>query len=225
MGARAGAREAGYLPAMGYVLYGANGSGSSIVETTLAEIGTAFEVRLVDARHGEHRQAAYAAINPQRKLPTLLTPAGGTLTESAAIVVTLAERHPSAQLLPAPGSPERAVALRWLMFVATELYPVVEIIDHPERFAPDEASRPGVRELALAKWRERWQVVEGELGEGPYLLGDTFCVTDIYLAALSRWDLDPQWRCEHLPKLQRLAETVAARPRIAPIWPRHFPNG
>ncbi len=210
---------------MGYVLYGANGSGSSVVETTLAEIGVDFEVRVVDARNGEHRQAAYAAINPQRKLPTLLTPAGETLTESSAILVTLAERHPEANLLPMAASPGRAVALRWLMFVATELYPVVEIMDHPERFAPDEASRAGVRELALAKWRDRWQVVEGALGEGPYLLGAQFCVTDIYLAALSRWDLDPQWRREHLPKLQRLAETLAARPKIAPIWPRHFPNG
>lgn len=210
---------------MGYVLYGANGSGSSVVEATLAELGVDFEVSVVDAKAGAHRQAPYAAINPQRKLPTLITPAGETLTESAAILITLAERHPAAQLLPEAGSPARAVALRWLLFVATELYPVVEIMDHPERFAPDEASQPRVREIAFDKWHARWKIVEGALAERPYLLGDRFCVTDIYLAALSRWDLTPQWRREHVPKLERLAQTVAARPRLAPIWPRHFPRG
>lgn len=207
--------------AMSYVLYGANGSGSSVVEATLRELGVPYELRAVDVANHAQRGAAYTRINPSRKLPTLISPQGETLTESAAILLTLVERHPEAELLPPIGGPDRARALRWLLFVAGELYPVMELIDHPERFA-GEGARAELRETALALWRQRWRLVEDELSEGPYLLGARFCVADIYLAALSRWDMPRAWRLEHLPKLERLADTVASRPRLRELWPRHF---
>ena len=66
----------------------------------------------------------------------------------AAIALTLDGLHPEAGLLPARWLPDRSQALRWLLFVATELYPVVEINDYPERFAPSEDTAPAVREIA-----------------------------------------------------------------------------
>ena len=125
---------------MTYVIYGARGSGSGIVEAACAELGVAYELRDLDARAGEHRGEAYAAKNPQRKLPALEIDGDEIVTESVAIVLTLDERHRSAALLPPPGSRERAQALRWMVFLATELHPIVEIIDYPERFAGSSAS-------------------------------------------------------------------------------------
>ena len=156
---------------MSYTLYGVNGAGSSIVEALLSELSVPYEVSFIDGAAGAHREPGYAAVNPQRKIPTLVTPEGETLTESAAILLTMAERHGGGRLLPAAGSPERARALRWLFFSAGELYPMVEFIDYPERMAPDDASAPAVKERADALWKERWQVLEGELGDGPFSVG------------------------------------------------------
>lgn len=210
---------------MGYTVYGAHGSGSSIVEATFAELGIAYAFERIDAANHAQREAAYAAINPHLKLPTVLTPDGETLTESVAILLTLLERHPEPQLLPATGTPERAQALRWLMFASSGLYPIVEIIDYPDRFSGDDAATPRVRELALETWRSRWLTVEHGLDDGPFLLGDRFSVTDIYLAALSRWDLSPEFQAERLPKLSRLANAVKQRPALGEIWSRNFPKG
>ena len=66
-----------------------------------------------------------------------------------AILLTLEARHPDAGLLPQDQA-VRAQALRWLLFVATEIYPMVEINDYPERFAPTPNVAPGVREVAQA---------------------------------------------------------------------------
>ena len=66
-----------------------------------------------------------------------------------AILLTLEARHPDAGLLPQDQA-VRAQALRWLLFVATEIYPMVEINDYPERFAPTPNVAPGVREVACA---------------------------------------------------------------------------
>lgn len=209
------------INAMAYELYGARGSGSSLIEATFLELGVDYIMHTLDAANGEHLQDEYAAINPHRKMPTLITPQGETLTESSAIVVTLCERHPQAALLPPLTTASGAQALRWMMFVASELYPVVEMLDCPERFDAEGTKR--IRERALEIWKTRWRVVEDALGEGPYLLGERFCATDIYLGALSRWDMTAAWRSEHLPKLSRLSETLAQRSKLRELIPTHFP--
>ena len=130
------------------MLYGHRRSGSLAVELALAEIGADYEVRDIDLETEAQRDDTYAAVNPQRKIPALVTPAGETLTEFVAIFLTLEARHPDAGLSPQDQA-ARAQALRWLLFVATEIYPMVEINDYPERFAPTLNVAPGVRAVAL----------------------------------------------------------------------------
>jgi glutathione S-transferase len=206
---------------MSYQLYGELGSGAGIVEVALAAAGVPYDLKPVSLDKSEQRSGAYGRLNPQRKLPALVTPAGETLTETAAILLVLDERHPAARLFPLSRTPERAQALRWLMFAAAELYPIIEIVDYPERFTPHGGNAPAVRELARSIWRERWQILEAQLG-GPWLLSSGFCFTDVYIASLSRWSLDPVYRAEHLPRVEKLAAAVAAQPNIGDVWRRHY---
>jgi glutathione S-transferase len=191
------------------------------VEVALAAAGVPYELKPVSLDKSEQRSEAFARLNPQRKLPALVTPAGETLTETAAILLVLDERHPAARLFPVPRTPERAQALRWLMFAAAELYPIIEIVDYPERFTPHGGNAPAVRELARSIWRERWQILEAQLGE-PWLLSSGFCFTDVYIASLSRWSLDPVYRAEHLPHVEKLAAAIAAQPAIGDVWRKHY---
>lgn len=209
---------------MTYVLYGCRRSGSLAVEVALAEIGVGYDFKDVDLEVNAQRDESYAAINPQRKLPTLITPGGETITESVAILLTLDERHPQAALLPPPGSAERAIALRTLLFVATEIYPIVEINDYPERFAPTPQDAPAVRERARAIWRERWLVVEKQIEGDPFLLPSGHCLSDTYIAVVSRWAQQENWRPTHIPKVERLTAAVAVRPAASPVWQRHRPD-
>ena len=208
---------------MTYTLYGHRRSGSLAVEMALAEFGTDYEVRDVDLEAEGQRDAGYAAVNPQRKLPALVTPAGETLTESVAILLTLDRRHPAAALLPEDEA-ACAQALRWLLFIATEIYPVVEINDYPERFIPAPETVTAQREVARSLWRTRWQLVEDAIEGDPYLLPSGFCVTDLYIAVVSRWAQQDTWRREALPKVETLTAAVAARPATAPVWSRHRPE-
>lgn len=210
---------------MTYVLHGARGSGSSIVELACAELGVDHRTRDLDVRAGEHRGEAYAALNPQRKMPTLELGDGEVLTESVAILITLDERHRDAGLLPPPGSKQRAQALRWMLLLATELYPIIEIVDFPERFAGSPDAAEAVRERAKQIWHERWRVLEANVAGSPYCLASGFSATDLYVAVLSRWDMTREWRSEHLPKVEAIAAAVRARPRLGAVWARHFPGG
>lgn len=207
---------------MSYILYGSFGSGSLMVELALAEIGVECEFRTINLNVEEQRGSGYASLNPQRKIPTLVMPNGETLTESVAILLTLDRLHPTAGLLPPVDSDSYPQALRWLMFVASEIYPIVEINDYPERFSPDTASdAEPVRELSRKIWRERWKIVEKNISGNPYLLRSGFCLTDIYIAVVSRWAQQEDWRPTHIPKVECLAEAVASRPACAPVWSKN----
>ena len=206
----------------GYRLYGAPGAGSGIVEAALAVLAIPCELRDLDARNGEHRGEAFAAINPSRKMPALQTPRGEVLTESVAIVLTLDERHPGT-LLPALGSAERAQAMRWLVYVVAELYPLVEIMDYPERFSsPSNCSE--VKASASGLWHQRWQVLEGAVsGEGSFLTAG-FSAIDLFITLLSRWDMAPEWMAEHLPRVLAIGAAVRSRADLATVWARHIPG-
>jgi GST-like protein len=211
---------------MTYILYGDAGSGSAPVEMALAEIGAPLELRPVPLASDAQLAAAYRSINPMRRIPTLILPDGTVVTESLAILLTLADRHAEAGLLPPPADPGRARALRWMTLVAAEGYPHVTRADYPERFSADPAHAPAIRERARAMYRDLWRLVEAEAGlagapEAPFLLGARFSVADLYLAVLSGWLGGREWLPRECPKLVRLGEAVRARPKVAPVWARH----
>ena len=207
---------------MTYILYGDKGSGSAPVEMALAEIGAPVELRAVPLE-GDHQLAEdYRRINPMGRVPTLILPDGTVMTESLAILLTLADRHPEAGLLPPPGDPGRAVALRWMALVAGEFYPCVTRGDYPERFSADPAHAPAIKARAFEMGRDIWRLIEARIEPAPWLLGERFSVADLYLAFLSRWMGGREWTPANCPKVESIARAVAARPRAGPVWAKHI---
>src|ERR1700761_7954143 len=133
---------------MGYTLYGDLGSGAFSAESALAEAGAPYTFELVSLERNEQKQPHFLAINPSGKIPALRLPEGDIITESAAILLTLADHFPQARLLPPAGGAERAKAYRWLLFMAGEIYPFVEVVDYPERFAPSGEAADRMRAVA-----------------------------------------------------------------------------
>ena len=207
---------------MGYTLWGEPNSGSFMIEAALAEAEQPVELVDLDLTKDEQRSARFLQINPAGKIPALRFPDGELMTQSAAILLALDEAHPAAGLMPAPGSPDRRSALRWLIYVAAEIYPLVEMSDYPHRFAPPETSDIGMRSSVRARLRERWRAVEkGVAGTGSFLASG-FSAVDLAIAIISRWEVGERWLAKETPHVEAIAKAVSSRPRIAPVWHRHF---
>ena len=206
---------------MTYTVFGDKGSGAFSAEAVLAEAGAPYEFYPVSLERHEQRMPEFLAINPSGKIPALRLPEGDIVTESAAILLTLADHFPQARLLPPGGGSERARAYRWLAFMAGEIYPMVEIVDYPERFIAEARAADKLREAARDRVRERILLIE-RAAAGPFILQSGFSLLDIYAAMFTRWSIGRQWREANIPRLNTLAETVSRRPAIAPVWARHF---
>ncbi len=203
---------------MPYTLYNHTGSGGFAVEAALALIGHECDVIEIDTKAGEQFSDAYRAINPWCQVPALRLPDGTLITESAAMVIHLVDAYPDAGLGPRSGSPEHAVFLRWMLFMTINIYESDLRAYYAKRYTDDPAGIPGVERAGLDHMRRGLETMEGVLSPGPYILGTSFSIADVYLAMLRVW-----YRADaDLPRIDALRDGIATHPKLAPIWQRHF---
>src|SRR5690349_20331026 len=98
-----------------WLVIGTRGCGSVLVESALTLADIPYTHEEVDYATPSPARDRLLALNPLGQVPTLITPDGAVMTESAAVVLHLDELAPEAKLLPRPGDPLRRDALRWLV--------------------------------------------------------------------------------------------------------------
>jgi GST-like protein len=205
-------------------LFSALGSGGVPVEAAMTLIGLPCEIIEAPTWEGEAEQAKVAVVNPLKQIPALVTPAGETITESAAILIWLADNHPEAGLAPALDSPLRAQFLRWMIFVPASIYSLFWVRDEPSRLGgPDPEVQAAIKAATAERILDCWAMMESQLTPGPYLLGDQLTVLDLYVAVVSRWGPRRVRFYEVAPRMAEVVKRVDADPRLTEFWSKRFP--
>lgn len=209
---------------MTYTLYGAAGSGSVPVEAALTLIGAPYRVVEAPTWEGEAERERVASVNPMRQVPALVLPDGEVLTESAAILIWLTDRHPEAGLTPTPDDPRRGQFLRWMTFIPAAIYPMYWVRDVPSRLAGDD---PAAHEQVLKHTIERivscWAIMDRQVQPDAFVLGDRLSILDIFIATVSRWTPGRRRFYAEAPRLSDVVRRVDALPELADFWAERFP--
>lgn len=187
-------------------------------------IGLPYKIVEAPTWEGEAEQAKVAGVNPLKQIPALVTPGGETITESAAILLWLADRHPEARLAPAPDSPLRGQFLRWMVFVPAAIYSLFWVRDDPSRLGgPDPEVQARIKAATAERILDCWGMMERQVAPGRYLLGDELTVLDLYVAVVSRWGPRRVRFYEVAPRMAQVVRRVDADPRLATFWEKRFP--
>ncbi len=204
-------------------LFGAAGSGSVPVEAALTLAGVEFSVVEAETWAGEREQAKVARVNPMRQVPALVLDYGEVMTESAAILIWIAETFPEARLAPPPGHPDRAQFLRWMSYVSAAIYSLYWVKDEPSRLTEGEASEA----LLVARTEERiaecWRRMDAQVDPGRYILGDELSVLDLYVAVVSRFRPRRARFYLEAPRMTPCVKRVDADPRLTQFWAARYP--
>jgi GST-like protein len=201
-----------------YVVYGAKGTGSVPVEAALTLLGLPY--RVVEG-YGDD-PTLYAA-NPMRQAPALVLPGGELMTESAAILIWLADSHPEARMAPTMAAHARPGFLRWMAFVSSAIYALYWIRDDPTRII-DDAELGKIAKARIAdRFMACWAIMEAQTDPGRYILGDDLTVLDLYVAVVSRWAGGRGRFNDAAPRLAEVARRVDADPRLQDFWAARFP--
>ena len=168
-------------------LYTRPNTAGTIVRCLLEEVGEPYRVIPVErGPDGSVSPAEYADLNPNGTVPTLVD-GELVLYETAAILQHVADLHPESGLAPAPGTLDRPMLYRWMLYVTNNVmaafyrwFKADEMVADPE--AVESLQRGAVRDL------ERFgRFLDAELAERPYLLGEEYTIADTFLAGLHAW--------------------------------------
>jgi glutathione S-transferase len=142
----------------------------------------------------------YRKMHPLSRSPAYVEE-GGAVFESAALCLHLADRHPEAGLIAAPGSYERALQYQWCFFAMTELE--APLMDAARQLWK-ESGEPDAEivEAARGRFARGVEVLETALDGGDYLVADDFSVADIVVGGVLSF--------------ARLSETAVLPPGIVP---------
>ncbi|MBW8847786.1 MAG: glutathione S-transferase family protein [Burkholderiales bacterium] len=205
-------------------LYGAQASGSVAVEAALTLLGLPYTLIEGATWAEEAARDRVATSNPMRQIPTLVLPDGEVMTESAAILIYLADLDPAAGLAPAPADPLRRQFLRWMLYVSSAIYSLHWIKPDVGRIGAPQSARDSVVEAVHERIAFCWANMDSQLAPGDYLLGDELTVLDLYVAVVSRFG---PWRerfYEVAPRMTAAVHRVDADPRLAALWAARFPE-
>ncbi len=204
-----------------FTLYAKKNAGSVAVEAMLAVCGAAYEIKDVTRDAAGKFPAFIFDVNPRGEVPTLVLPDGSIMTESAAILIHLADIFPQAGLAPAALSPLRPRYLRWMLFLATTLYMSDLRMLYPARYTADPAGAAGIKANATAAMQAEFAILSDAIAEGPFILGSPMSAVDIYAAMLATWAADVAALFAKHPNIKVLHDSVAAVPAIARVWARN----
>jgi glutathione S-transferase len=161
-------------------LYYSPGACSQAPHIILHETGLSHDAAKVDLRQKLLEDGSdYRRVNPKGSVPALELDNGEVLTENAVILQYLGDRS-SSDVFPPYGDFRRYRVLEWVNYITTELH---------KSFAPifKPAASEDVKTFARDAVGERFDYVNGQLGGGPFLLGETLTLPDAYLFVMAGW--------------------------------------
>jgi glutathione S-transferase len=179
------------------------------------ELELDFEHLPIEIGDAGAKSPEFLAINPNGRLPVIVD-GGFVLFESLAITLYLAKKHGFGTLYPAALEGE-ARAWQWSFWAIAEVDRGVNIWSlHAVRLPPEERNA-ALREEALKVIASPFKVLDAAVAKQPYLLGDTFTVADLNVAAVISRAVDMDLSAvPHLKAwLTRCLDRPAARQALA----------
>jgi len=129
---------------------------------------------------GHNKRPEFRAVNPQMRVPVLVTPAGNVLIQSLAIIEYLEETHPEPLLL--PGDPLKRAKVRTLaQLIACDIHPLNNT--SPLRYLKNELRQ---QQTAIDAWYRHWvttgfEALEALIEPAPYAAGREVTLADVCL--------------------------------------------
>jgi len=163
----------------------------------------------VDILAGDTQQAAFLAKNPLGKIPLLELEDGRCLSESNAIINYLAT---GSALLPTD-SFEFAKLLQWQFFEQYSHEPYIAVARFIAKYLGLPEARRAEYQAKQTGGHRALAVMNQQLEQTPYLVGQTFTTADISLYAYTHVAHEGGFDLSAYPAVQAWLDKIAAQPR------------
>ena len=182
----------------------------------LEAIKQEFELLLVDRKSEAQKSPEYLRLNPAGRIPTLID--GDTVIfESPAICIYLAEQHPNVNLIPPLGASARPKFFQWLMYLTNTLQSELMIYFYPARHISAETDPAQVIAQQEKRLNDIWTLLDKELEQQTYLVGEQLTVCDYFLFMLAVWSDELKQPPLNFPNVNRYLKHLASLPAVIKV--------
>ena len=204
---------------MTYKLFYALGSAAMGTRVILEEIGEPYELIQSTIAMDEPRPPEQLALNPNGWVPGLIW-GEKAMYECAPLTVFLCDRHPEAELAPAVDDEERSLYLQTLVYFSNSVQNAFQLNYYPDRFADAPADEQSAQRRGNRRLRETWKVIDDQIGDNKWVLGERFSAVDIYLFMLTTWLQTSRGHpsVDEFPNVKRVADAVLPRQSIQLVY-------
>lgn len=190
-------------------LYYTPGASSLATHIAFREAGLAFEMEKVDLREKKTESGKdFYQVSAKGAVPALELDNGQVLTEGAAVLQYVADQAPDKKLAPEAGTIQRYRLMEWLNLIATELHKNYSPFFNPAMLDP-------CKDVFKGNLNRYYDIVEKQLSQTPFLLGEAFSVADAYLFTVTRYAGFAGLDLAKWPSLQAFQDRVTSRPAVS----------
>jgi glutathione S-transferase len=179
----------------------------------LEQSGEPYEAVRVDFAKNEQRSPEYLRLNPKGRVPALVTPRG-VLTENPAILLFVAQSRPEAGLAPLDDPFELARMNAFACYLCATVHVAHAHGARGYRWADDAAAQAAMKAKVAQNMGECFEVIERELLQGPWVLGERYSVADPYLYTITRWLPGDGVDVTRFPKVADHLRRINAEPAV-----------
>jgi len=189
-------------------IYGISASRALRPLWMLEELGLEYE-HVQTNFTGDNKQPEYLALNPNGHIPTLVD--GDTvLWESLAINLYLAEKYDGG--LNPKTVEDRGRAIQWSFWVMLEAEKFLLEYLFNTLILPPEQRDAEIAEAAAQALQAPMRVLDAALAGRDFLVGDSFSVADLNVAAVFAWAVPAKLDLSGFPDLSRWLTACISRP-------------
>ncbi|QLE84818.1 glutathione S-transferase family protein [Shewanella sp. Scap07] len=190
-------------------VYGDLQSGNCLkVKLLLSLLSIEHEWIHVNILDGETKTAEYLARFPNGKIPAVELDDGRTLCESNAILGYFSDQTP---LLPSDNY-SKAKVYEWLFFEQYSHEPFIAVARFIQKYLGLPQERAAEYQSLQAGGHKALQIMEAQLTQSQYLVGDELTIADISLYAYTHVAHEGGFDLAAYPKIQQWCRRIQAMP-------------
>jgi glutathione S-transferase len=184
--------------------------------------GARYEAKRLDFKQNQQRSPEYLRVNPKGRVPALVTDRG-VLTETPALLQYIAQSFPQAQLAPVDDAFLLARVNEFNSYLCSTVH-----VNHAHKGrgyrwveADDTVALEAMKKKVPQTMAESFTLIEEQMLQGPWVLGDPFSTSDLYLYTLTRWLEGDGVDVKRFPRVADHMRRMEALPQVQKVVALH----